>query len=364
MQAPKSLLKPQNWQDFETLCKKLWGEIWECREIKKNGRQGQAQNGVDVYGIPKGGKGYYGIQCKGKDAYNGKNLTRKEIDIEIEKAKEFTPKLEKLYFVTTADKDVKIEEYIRIVNLENISKGLFEVHLYCWGDITELIFENSDTYNFYVQNLNLKEKFSGEFKFSNGSISFDYSPKFRKDTIVKVQKIPERYNPRAGNDLDLLGASFGYTNTEKLNLSLNLVQLKLKNTGKSDITNFKFTLKFEGDVDDLILNSKKYNFIISPSTLHINKSEKLIEVFPNKKILVGDEEYILEEFYVKTPPTKSLLKLHWKLLSSNFKDSGTLLLNINPEIIEKELRSETENYFDVGKVVVRQIEDYWEYIKV
>ena len=49
MQAPKSLLKPQNWQDFETLCKKLWGEIWECREIKKNGRQGQAQNGVDVY---------------------------------------------------------------------------------------------------------------------------------------------------------------------------------------------------------------------------------------------------------------------------------------------------------------------------
>ena len=27
MQAPKSLLKPQNWQDFETLCKKLWGEI-------------------------------------------------------------------------------------------------------------------------------------------------------------------------------------------------------------------------------------------------------------------------------------------------------------------------------------------------
>lgn len=54
MKALKSLPKPQNWQDFETLCKKLWGEIWECHEIKKNGRQGQVQNGVDVYGKPNG----------------------------------------------------------------------------------------------------------------------------------------------------------------------------------------------------------------------------------------------------------------------------------------------------------------------
>lgn len=41
MQAPKSLSKPLNWQDFEILCKKLWGEIWKRSEIKKNGRSGQ-----------------------------------------------------------------------------------------------------------------------------------------------------------------------------------------------------------------------------------------------------------------------------------------------------------------------------------
>ena len=93
MQISKSLPKPQNWQDFETLCKKLWGEIWSCPEIKKNGRQGQAQNGVDVCGMPKGESGYYGIQCKGKDDYTGKNFTIKEIDGEIEKAKSFIPAL-------------------------------------------------------------------------------------------------------------------------------------------------------------------------------------------------------------------------------------------------------------------------------
>lgn len=35
MKALKSLPTLQNWQDFETLYKKLWGEISECREIKK-----------------------------------------------------------------------------------------------------------------------------------------------------------------------------------------------------------------------------------------------------------------------------------------------------------------------------------------
>ena len=28
MIAPMQLQKPDNWQDFESLCKKLWGEIW------------------------------------------------------------------------------------------------------------------------------------------------------------------------------------------------------------------------------------------------------------------------------------------------------------------------------------------------
>jgi len=65
----KSIRKPENWQDFENLCKKLWGEIWDCAEIKKNGRSGQNQQGVDVYGIPKFDTEYYGIQCKGKDDY-------------------------------------------------------------------------------------------------------------------------------------------------------------------------------------------------------------------------------------------------------------------------------------------------------
>ena len=80
----KQLRKPENWQDFEGLCKKLWGEIWKVpNKIKKNGRLGQPQSGVDVYAIPKDEQKYWGIQCKGKDEYTKAKLTKKEIDEEI-----------------------------------------------------------------------------------------------------------------------------------------------------------------------------------------------------------------------------------------------------------------------------------------
>ena len=73
MKISQSLPRPENWQDFESLCKKLWGEIWSCAEIKKNGRSGQKQAGINLYGILKGETSYFGIQCKGKDKYTGQN---------------------------------------------------------------------------------------------------------------------------------------------------------------------------------------------------------------------------------------------------------------------------------------------------
>ena len=35
MEGKLQLRKPENWQDFERLCKVLWGEIWECLYVVK-----------------------------------------------------------------------------------------------------------------------------------------------------------------------------------------------------------------------------------------------------------------------------------------------------------------------------------------
>lgn len=113
MIAPTQLMKPKNWQDFEKLCKLLWGEIWDCSDsIKQHGRQGQQQHGVDVYAYVERYGGYCGIQCKGKDDYANAQLTVAEINTEIKKAQSFSPKLKRLIFATTANKDSSIEQYI------------------------------------------------------------------------------------------------------------------------------------------------------------------------------------------------------------------------------------------------------------
>ena len=188
MEISKSLRRPTNWQDFESLCKKLWGEIWEYPETKKNGRSGQNQFGVDVYGIPKNETEYFGIQCKGKDEYTDKQFTEKEIEEEIAKALLFQPKLKKFYLATTAVKDTKIEQFIREKNVEHISKGIFEVHIFCWEDIVDLIDENKQTYNWYVKNINYKTRKAVKVTFQNNTTDLIITPKFKKTIIVKRQK--------------------------------------------------------------------------------------------------------------------------------------------------------------------------------
>lgn len=158
MIAPTQMKKPSNWQDFEKLCKLLWGEIWDCEDtIKQHGRQGQNQHGVDVYAYVEKYKGYCGIQCKGKDDYTNAELTEAEIEDEIEKALTFEPELKLLVFATTANKDAKIESYIRKKDVENRNKSLFAVDIASWEDIVDHLERYRTTYNWYVNNCQFKD---------------------------------------------------------------------------------------------------------------------------------------------------------------------------------------------------------------
>lgn len=131
---------PKNWQDFETLCRDLWRKIWNDRNTRKNGRSGQDQDGVDVYGQPDQGHDWAGVQCKGKDnTYEKRNVTESELLEEIEKAKNFDPPLSEWTLATTGPRDAKIEKKVRKLNSEHKKKGLFSVHIWFWEDIVEEI---------------------------------------------------------------------------------------------------------------------------------------------------------------------------------------------------------------------------------
>jgi hypothetical protein len=353
----KTLRKPENWQDFESLCKKLWGEIWECSEIKKNGRSGQKQHGVDVYGIPKEEDQYYGIQCKGKDDYTNANLTEKEINSEIDKAKTFNPELKKFYFATSANKDSSIEEYIRQKDIEHRKSNLFEVHLFCWEDIVDLIEENKKTYDWYVRNINFKTQFSVNVSFQDNSERLVFTPKLYKNQITYKLKEPEEFSfglhhhsPEDNRKTRIKIATESqpvryFMNGTSYNKSASVFSVRLTNTGNTSIKNFKMYFEFVGTnfaIDTVtkqsqFLDSFKYTY---DTFIYKDSSEGIFE--PEQDILVQKDSTRTDDFCIR-PNIEGVqeIEVKWKLVSEDFDESGSLFLEIHPEIIKK---TTTETY--------------------
>ena len=107
---------PKNWQDFENVCHRLWAEIWNDVNAQKNGRKGQPQNGVDIFGKPLYSKSYDGVQCKDKDNRLGSILTENELEQESKKVKGFTPRISSFTLATTSPRDQQMQEFCRKVN--------------------------------------------------------------------------------------------------------------------------------------------------------------------------------------------------------------------------------------------------------
>ncbi len=350
MQAPKQLRKPSNWQDFETLCKKLWCEIWECPEIKKNGRQGQTQHGVDVYGIPKGEEHYYGIQCKGKSDYVNSNLTDKEIIEEIAKAVNFKPPLKKFYFATTASKDASIEQQVRLLNMNQIKKGKFEVHLYSWEDIVDLMEENPNVLHWYINNQNYADKYDVEFCFSNGENTFTYEVPIEEITTEYIYKKPveamednlsleQIFNENFGSKLIAKFSSISKVGLRKYNASIGEFKLMLKNTGKLPIKNCKVLMCVEGNYEAsrvCIPRSALYSsaYVVN---IFISKDYKSIEYSPRKETLIPGDTIYSDRIQISPLYLEKVnhISIKWKLLSETFQKDGVLELLLKPSYISK-----------------------------
>lgn len=136
----KQISPPKNWGTFEDLCHALFKHLWSDPLAQKNGRTGQAQHGVDVFGSWNGDrKSYRGVQCKGKESNYGSKAVWSEVLKEIEKADTFSPKLESWIFATTAPTDATLQKAAREISVERGSKGLFSVDVLGWEEIQALM---------------------------------------------------------------------------------------------------------------------------------------------------------------------------------------------------------------------------------
>lgn len=374
MEASKNLRRPTNWQDFETLCKKLWGEIWNCPEIKKNGRNGQTQHGVDVYGMPFDDDQYYGIQCKGKDEYTNKQFTKDNIIEEIEMAKLFQPTLKKLYFATTALKDAGIEEFVRKKNIDNKAKRLFEVHIFSWEDIVDLIDENKQTHDWYVKSQNFKTTRRVSVTFQDNLTELTLTPKFKRIVTHYTQKknsaVPYNNSLTALMQYEKRFSTIGVGNTSmsgtKVNLSYSHLYFQIHNTGLATLEEFKMFFEFNGEVQDLKETNEEYTgFPLIRPTSHYRTDVTLWtesmsgKVVPKKSILVGDDEFTSDDIFLKPFPKNYEILVRWKLISKDFKDEGTLKLIIKPDFERKYNEVLVEDPLEVG---FKESDDFEEFI--
>lgn len=143
------LLKINDENKFEDLCLHLYRRILKDDQAQKNGRKGQKQCGVDIFGRKNGNSSHWiGIQCKSRT----KNLNESEIINEIKKAKKFNPKLSEYIIVTTLDRDQNLQEITRKLTEKNLKSKSFSIALHFWQDIEDELKEQKNRdilYKFY-----------------------------------------------------------------------------------------------------------------------------------------------------------------------------------------------------------------------
>ena len=125
----EQLLPPNEPTTFESLCLDLWREIWGDPGAQKNGRSGQPQAGVDIFG--RAAEGWVGVQCKQKDGLLRTSVTAAELAAEVTAARSFTPRLRRFLLATSGPRDARLQERAR----ELTETGLFDVEIWSWQDI-------------------------------------------------------------------------------------------------------------------------------------------------------------------------------------------------------------------------------------
>jgi tetratricopeptide (TPR) repeat protein len=141
--AATQISKPADEQAFERASVALWRGLLNDPSVQRNGRRGQRQNGVDLFGIRNDDAEWHvGIQCKLKS--EGHFLTEPEVRDEVRKALTFKPPLREYYITTTAPDDVAMQELAREITQALAKEGKkLRVFVWGWNTLEEKISEDS-----------------------------------------------------------------------------------------------------------------------------------------------------------------------------------------------------------------------------
>ena len=122
---------PRSWDALEGMAFDVFTQRLQNTQLRRYGRTGQAQHGVDIAG-PTGEGRFVGIQCKN---HPGASLSVQEIDAEIWKAESFSPPLSHYILVTSAPRDAIATSHVLVVSDQRRQMGQFTVEIFFWEDL-------------------------------------------------------------------------------------------------------------------------------------------------------------------------------------------------------------------------------------
>lgn len=123
---------PSSWQDFQDLVVQIASMQYKPDSVQDYGRQGQRQNGIDVY-AEAWDKKKIGIQCKETKGKLDKNVVEEDADA----AKGFSQKLNLFVIATTHRRDKHLQDWV--MELNTSGKYPFRVRIDFWDDFQTYI---------------------------------------------------------------------------------------------------------------------------------------------------------------------------------------------------------------------------------
>lgn len=130
--ASSQVPPPRAWDEFEEIVLSAAKLRWDSTDFFRQGRQGQRQDGVDVFGHDKSRRSI-GVQAK--NTIGG--VTKAVAVTEITNAGSFQPKLDALYIATSAPTDAPTQQMIRELSQAQIAAGSFPVEILFWNDVIQ-----------------------------------------------------------------------------------------------------------------------------------------------------------------------------------------------------------------------------------
>jgi restriction endonuclease len=140
---------PKHWQEFETITRDAMALKWKSPNLQKNGRSGQKQHGVDIWGADDIGR-RVGIQCK---RYKPP-LTFKTVAAEVENAETFG-KLTTLWIATTGDHDSPLQQKVRTLSDHRVAQDKFAVGILFWEDVVDGLILNPSVFRAHYPQVTL-----------------------------------------------------------------------------------------------------------------------------------------------------------------------------------------------------------------